>query len=757
MLKLNAGKVALRGLERLKAGLPLSEAQARAIRQLQKQAQPAGTSGADRVAKSIAKRHEVEGEFVYKISKDRKACEFDLQKFNETYRTHAFYLPESDDHRQEIVTIQNIALKGGSLAWASPRGDGKTERAKAGMLWALLYGHSRFGLIVGPKALHGKQLLAEIVQELADNVRLAKDWPEICLPIRAGFGRPQAVGYLTKHGVPLRMVINAQKLVFPFYDKAKVQLGGTVLIGAGVTAAIKGMRHVTSDGRTIRPDFVLLDDIQDKKSAMSVPATARTLSLIRADIKKMCGPDKELRCLLSATVVRKGDAADTLLDNKKHPEWRGVRKKMVYEWPKRADLWEQYKLLRQQGMLDGDNGKAGNSFYADNRVAMDDGAQVGWSHRIVPEKGEVSAIQNAYNILIDDGEEAFFAECQNEPIEVWQADVKLTGDDVLHRLNGLQPGEIPEETQILTGFIDVNDHALGWAMGAWHRKANALTGAIVGYGEWAREGNGRVGDTFRADKIWDEKHPSPEGKEVAFWNALNGLAQWIFTPGRWQRAGQSVQPNLVLIDSGYTLAKGDTTVYRWIANYCRSGGGNVGYSRGWPARTFRVEKSSEAGNTEVVKISRENWWRFERYKPLENVFGLPHDSEFHDRAMQQAWLLPPGAPGSLTLNGTKAEEHLTFAQQIAGVKLIEFKPSDAAMISGLYVWARTPSVRNEMSDCVRGCRLAGLYRLGDSGSDVVPVLQPATAAPVTTQQVRRPAVRQRQPAVSTLPGWENVR
>jgi hypothetical protein len=411
------------------------------------------------------------------------------------------------------------------------------------------------------------------------------------------------------------------------------------------------------------------------------------------------------------------------------------------------DKWGKYVALRKAGMADGDKGAAANALYLADRAAMDEGAEVSWVHRFIAKRGEVSAIQHAFNVLADDGERVFFSEYQNSPVISQAVEVRLSADDILQRLNGLPLGEVPEETQIVTGFIDVNDHALAWAMGAWHRKANAVTGAIIGYGEWARNGNGRLGDARRADTIWNESKPAPEGKEVAFWNALNGLAAWLFTPGRWTRKGQSVQPNLILIDSGYTLTKGDTTVYRWLANYVRAGGGNVGYSRGWPARTFRFEKSSEGSNTEVLKASREHWWRFERYKPLENVFGIPHDAEFHDRATQAAWALPAGAPGSLTVNGTKPEEHLAFAQQIAGLKLVEFKNSDAAAISGLYVWARTPGLRNEMSDCIRGARLAALYRLGDSDGAIAPVSQrtAATTAKQPTQPPRPALHRPRRP------------
>jgi hypothetical protein len=49
---------------------------------------------------------------------------------------------------------------------------------------------------------------------------------------------------------------------------------------------------------------------------------------------------------------------------------------------------------------------------------MDAGCLVSWEH-CFDRDTELSAIQHAYNALIDDGEEVFASECQNEPLDLY--------------------------------------------------------------------------------------------------------------------------------------------------------------------------------------------------------------------------------------------------------------------------------------------------------------------------------------------------
>ena len=60
-----------------------------------------------------------------------------------------FDLPWSADHLTVIRQIEESVLRGGLFATAMPRGSGKTSLAEAACIWAILYGHRTFVVLIG--------------------------------------------------------------------------------------------------------------------------------------------------------------------------------------------------------------------------------------------------------------------------------------------------------------------------------------------------------------------------------------------------------------------------------------------------------------------------------------------------------------------------------------------------------------------------------------------------------------------------------
>jgi hypothetical protein len=444
-----------------------------------------------------------------------------------------------------------------------------------------------------------------------------------------------------------------------------------------------------------------LDDVQTRKSAMSIGQTDRVMQILRGDIKRLAGPDKELAVVCNCTVVRRGDAADQLLDNKTNPQWRGVRKKMVYEWPEEKELWKEYVRLRREGLLNGDGGKAANAYYLDRRSEMDRGSRVGWAARFRRESGEVSAIQAAQNILADDGEEAFAAECQNEPLEKVVAINAITPAVVCSRLNGLASGAVPELARFVTAFVDINPRrSLAWAAVAW--QAN-LTGSVIGYGLWPADG--RV--------VWSEKNPGTETEEQAIFRNLSELAEQLMRPGAFGRA-----LDRVLVDVGHR----DVPVFQFLGDcHNRRQWKQWGASRGSGATKFRPQPDAR----------RVEWAYLTEWPGKGHV--LIHDADWHRMKTQQAFTIATGSPGSLSLFGSKEIQHHEFAKQICAETLTQFVQSQVPAQSGMYQWTRTPAQWNEWLDCVVGCRVAACFELVARGM-VLDNGMPAPPAPTPPPQ-----------------------
>jgi phage terminase large subunit GpA-like protein len=128
--------------------------------------------------------------------------------------------------------------------------------------------------------------------------------------------------------------------------------------------------------------------------------------------------------------------------------------------------------------------KDATKFYEENREAMDAGCEVSWDECFAPIKQEVSAIQHAYNILIDDGPAVFASECQNEPLIEESDGVRLTADEIASKKNGFKRLLVPSGCEVITASIDVHKDLLYYAIIAWE---NYFTGHIIDYGTYPEQ------------------------------------------------------------------------------------------------------------------------------------------------------------------------------------------------------------------------------------------------------------------------------
>ena len=92
-------------------------------------------------------------------------------------------MPWADDHLKVIARIEQAVLHGGLFAMAMPRGSGKSSLVEAACLWAILYGHREFVVLIGSTETAALETLESIKTELEDNELLLEDFPEAVYPI----------------------------------------------------------------------------------------------------------------------------------------------------------------------------------------------------------------------------------------------------------------------------------------------------------------------------------------------------------------------------------------------------------------------------------------------------------------------------------------------------------------------------------------------------------------------------------------------
>jgi hypothetical protein len=474
--------------------------------------------------------------------KRRASCSKDFRLFCETYLAESFPLAWSPDHLTAIRKIEGAVLRGELFAFAMPRGSGKTTLCEAACLWAMLYGHRPFIVLVGADQTIASAMADSLKAQIENNDTLLEDFPEACYPVRKLDRIAQRAKGQTYHGKPTEISWAADQVTLPFITGSP-SAGACVRV-AGITGRIRGLKHTRPDGKTIRPSLVLIDDPQTDESASSPSQCATREKILSGAILGLAGPGTRIAGLCTITVIRPDDLADRLLDRARHPAWQGERTRLVYEWPTADDLWLEYGELRRTGQRNGAGTAEADKFYAERQAEMDAGAKVAWPER--KNEDELTAIQHAWNLRIDRGESAFWAEYQNQPVAEDVASDKLDKRALATRVTPLEKGRVPANHHRLTAFIDVQDRLLFWLVASW---SDQFGGHIVQYGTFPDQGV----SYFEAGsaKRTLAKASGVEGFEASLNAGLEKLTQTLFAKDWVREDGTAIRIGQMMIDANW--------------------------------------------------------------------------------------------------------------------------------------------------------------------------------------------------------------
>lgn len=324
--------------------------------------------------------------------------------------------------------------------------------------------------------------------ELRENDLLYEDFPEVCHPVRHLNGTAHRAASQTYRKKPTYPEWSADTIVAPTLPRSPAS--GAVLTARGITAASRGMRHKCPNGEVRRPDFAIIDDFQTDESAGSITQTRSLLNVIRKAIGRAGGHSRSIAMVVNATPIMPGDGVDQMSDPKKFPSFRVQRSRMLKAFPANLPLWlEEYANLRttfdRSDPASQVKAKAAAlEFYVSHRDSMDAGAVASWEHCYSTADGEISAVQHAMNIIIDEGWDVFNSECNDTPPVEEKKPLSLTSDLVSEKLSKLPVRRVPKECDYLASYIDVHGKLLYWCVSAW---SPTLAGGPIDYGTYPRQ------------------------------------------------------------------------------------------------------------------------------------------------------------------------------------------------------------------------------------------------------------------------------
>ena len=628
------------------------------------------------------------GELPPVVDEERKrSCREDFRKFCECYFPEVFNLEWSPDYLKVIAKIEEAVLHGGLFALAMSRGSGKSSLAEAACLWAMLYGHREFVMLVGATESASVEMLDSIKTELEVNEHLAEDFPEATYPIAQLEGiANRCAGQLYK-GERTRITWTSNEIVLPTMPGAASS--GVIVRVAGITGRIRGAKYKHPSGRTLRPSLVIVDDPQTSESAGSIEQTRKRIRVLEGDILGLAGPGRKISGIMPCTIIRPGDMADQILDRSRHPEWNSEKAKMVYSFPKNTSLWERYADLRADGLREDGNFSKATEFYRQHRAEMDEGAVVGWEAR--HNYDEISAIQHAMNLKLQD-EAAFWSEYQNEPLpEDLGGEEQLTADMVLAKLNGRTMGSVPTSCTHVTMFVDIQLKLLFYLVCAW---SDDFGGCVIDCGAWPEQRR-RYFSLNDASPTIQMKFRDA-GFEGALYGALRKLTEEKLAHEYMRDDGAALKVERCLIDANW----GDSTEV--VYQFCReSAYGNIitpGHGRYIGAGT---KPMSEYKKTQGDVVGHN--WRIPSVAGRRAVRHVLFDTNYWKSFMQSRIQTPIGDRGSLTLWGRDPERHMLLAEHLTA----EYKVRTEGRGRTVDEWKLRPGCNaNHWLDCLVGCCVA---------------------------------------------------
>lgn len=596
-----------------------------------------------------ASDRDIKIDFKHMDLRRRNAGEKNPEYFLQKYFPNRFYLPFSSGQKNHIKEIVRRMKLGEYKAIADFRSCGKTTITQGMVLWGLFYGVIHWCVWIEANVDNSKDTLDDIktmISEPEGDDLLADDFPEYVYPVRALDNEPQRARSQTFAGEHTSIKWEADRIILPTIKlentlKGKGALGGTIQV-FGVEKNIRGRLR-----KGKRPDFVAINDVENEDSAKSLTQTSSIMRALTNSILGLGGAGKKLGAIMLCTIIRRGCVADQLTDRSKYPAWRGDRRRILLEYPVAVEMWDHYMYLRKKEQRTGaESCRVADRYYIRNCKQMDEGAVVANKKLFISDKAEdgkpieYSALQYIYNLISDRGKLFFDCELQNDPPpELTNIDV-VEPSRIEEKCSGVDQGLLPNWTEKITGFVDVHDQKLFWAVIAWKQ---GFIGHVIDYGVY-RVLSPLAGTVTRKEK----------GKqvEVAIADALKGIKQEIFDVG-WPTAGtgEMLQPNLVYVDSGY---KPDAVCrfIRGVRGYapCRGIGGRLG--------RYRTPKPT-SGIRLIGRGYHEQW------DPVRGVWTVHQDSDKWKKRTQEGFLVGGLMDeGSISLFGDEPARHKAIAEHI---------------------------------------------------------------------------------------------
>jgi hypothetical protein len=595
----------------------------------------------------------------------------------------------SPDQLEVFAAIQAAVFQGAFQAVALPRGSGKTTICEIACIWSLIYAHKEFVMLVAANTNASKDSLNTIKMHLEHCELLRADYPLLDRVLTEGNGSALRASRLMLEGKSLNFVWRTTEISIPVAPERSGSL--PCLAIAGVEGRIRGIKRQTVDGRSLRPDLILIDDIQTRASAESPSKVLKRERVIKSDIAGLAGPGRSMSGMIACTVIKPDDLADRILDRSKNPQFRGIRGKLVYKMPDNMDQWESYFQVRADSLLEHGDNREGNEFYLQHRETMDQGAEVAWEQR--KRDDQISGLQYAMDLLSED-KMSFYSEYQNTPLD----EVELTGQDFLtpkqvreKATRAHQRGIVPRNHTKLTAFVDVQKNLLYYVVMAWNE--TTYGGHIVDYGSYPDQ-KSNMYKANEAPVTFSKMYPGLT-LEAQLFESLNTLVSGMFLKEWLTEDEAPLKIQRCLIDAGYSAST--ETVFTYCKQSVFAPLVDPSFGRYFGAATTPMNNQKK-----LKGEIRGNSWTIPPVKSGRRRRYVLYDTNFYKSFVTDRLKLSLGDPGTISIFG-EPERHEMLSQHLTS----EVSINTSGRGRELQEWKiRGTFAENHLFDCLVGAAVA---------------------------------------------------
>lgn len=614
----------------------------------------------------------------------REACHYDLLRFGQTFGVGIYEgmkpllkRPPSPKMVRFVKALEDKILHGGLKHVRWPRGKGKSTWVKIAVLWAMLYGHKFFVVIVEKTKGMAQVVVEEIWKRIYLSPRISADFPEFAVAMRDVELSPQRMRSQTYRGKPTYM---KQDIVKFCYYKLPTLEGfsntGGIIAFRGSDQALRGINIESA-----RPDFFFIDDPQTDEEARNPASCDKIENNINGAVLGSGETNERISAVMASTAIEPDDVSERFADPARHPEWQTDTEPLVTHFGP-SELMSQYlKLVAIDE-------QAAHDWYVSHRAEIEDGVEMMDDSDFV-EGVECSAYEHALYLLHTMKPTKFYSECQMTPTRS-QGIYKISPQKVRERVNGVSYGVIPAKCdQGALAFVDVNESAgLRWEICAFGKGRVA---AVVAYGQYPAEGVRLYPKGVPESAI--PSYLSPAMEEVA--STIMGVELK-------DELGQPVNVRGICFDGGWQTECVAGTVAKMAAR-----GIVCTWSKGYSSKEYSRYHHERAASGEIkikgIKAAENcHTW------VTSNGIYLAFNSDYWKEVSQTSFLAEPLAPSSSSLYGVDPLVHFQYAQEICNEEL---KAKDRSLKYGhLYTWKKDKTRPNHYGDVHAGVLVFGAIR-----------------------------------------------